>query len=128
MRQGLKSRCFVRNVTNESNAETGLSSDVSINFAIVIFLCRLLIFCLRYAVYKIVTTFGCDWPSHQRSSVISDPSVDACSCKTPHAEDCNWLVCVDCFTQSTYGLKAPHQTYNLQVCEWYVHPKFCTSK
>eukprot|EP01032_Pedospumella_encystans_P024627 gene24627-27848_t len=60
------------------------------------------------------TTFGCDWPSHQRSSVISDPSVDACSCKTPHAEDCNWLVCVDCFTQSTYGLKAPHQTYNLQ--------------
>eukprot|EP01032_Pedospumella_encystans_P019095 gene19095-21720_t len=61
------------------------------------------------------STFSCDWSSHLRSVVITDPDADICCCTTPSGDKCNWLICVDCFTKTTYGLKATHQMYGLQL-------------
>jgi len=61
-----------------------------------------------------VRGYSCDWPLHRRAAHIADSAADICCCDTPAGNQCNWMSCPDCFTCSTYGLKAMHQQHLVQ--------------
>jgi hypothetical protein len=59
--------------------------------------------------------FSCDWYDHLHSVMVYGSRDGYRCCPEKTKDRCGWLACKDCYVRGTYGLKAAHQVYGLQV-------------
>jgi hypothetical protein len=71
---------------------------------------QVLIFSKCILLNRLEFGFVCDWHNHKKGNDFPyAPDSKVCCCETPGSNECNWLVCPDCFVTSTYDIACSFQ-------------------